>query len=394
MSLSRVLPLNDVIFQRDPAKHDCAVRENHCPCVKIIPNLVNNPFQFAKKLSFWYKKNHRSLPWRQTHDPYKIWISEIMLQQTTVATVIPYYKRWIRAFPGIEDVAMAPLPKVLKSWQGLGYYQRARNIHKTARIVSDSFKGRIPRDYEVLRGLPGFGPYTTGAVLSIAFDRRCPLIDANVRRVIMRLLGLKGPADTRQDKKILSFLDKVLPRKGTGTFNQALMELGALVCQPQEPLCFSCPVKMSCKAYIKGWQDIIPERREKRAEKIEAVAGIIRHRGRYFIQQRRATGLLAGLWEFPGGKIEKGESPQQALRRELKEELNVSLVSARHFLMVRHAYTRFQVRLHAFHCVVKPLPSSDRAHRWSRLTEFNKYPLPSATAMITESLMVVPHQAP
>jgi A/G-specific adenine glycosylase len=309
-----------------------------------------------------------------------------MLQQTTVATVILYYKKWIKIFPTVKNVAQAPVAKVLKAWQGLGYYQRARNIHKTACIISGFFGAKLPCDYETLRKLPGFGPYTTGAVLSIAFDKRFPIIDANVRRVLMRVLALKGLADTSRDKIILDFLDKVLPQRKVGIFNQALMELGALVCRSSEPLCYGCPVKSCCQAYKKDLQDVIPTPRIRDIKKIEAVAAVIRHRGRYFIQQRRSSGLLAGLWEFPGGKIEREESPRDALRRELKEELGVDLVQDKYLLVVKHAYTKFKVWLQVCCAEVKPLPKTDKTHKWVRYGEFRKYPLPSATAKIVEYL--------
>ena len=309
-----------------------------------------------------------------------------MLQQTTVATVIPYYQRWIKTFPTIEDVAKAPLQKILKSWQGLGYYGRAKNIGASAKIICNLYAAKIPNTPEVLSALPGFGPYTTGAVLSIAFDRRLPIIDANVRRVVMRVLAIKGHADTEKDEAIYSFLDKVLPQKEVGTFNQALMELGALVCRSQEPLCCRCPVERHCLARKKGLQDVIPMRRQKNIEKIEAVVGIIEDRRRFFIQQRTSPGLMAGLWEFPGGKIQKGELPKDALARELKEELGVTLVSARPFLMVKHAYTKFQVKLHVFLVEVKPMPLVDKTHRLIRIADFKKYPMPSATVKITEHL--------
>ena len=344
------------------------------------------PRAFTKDIISWYKKNRRRLPWRQTHDPYKIWISEIMLQQTTVATVIPYYKNWIRNFPTIKAVAQSPLPKILKAWQGLGYYQRAKNIHRTARIVCDIHHARIPSDAKLLRKLPGFGPYTTGAVLSIAFDRREPIIDANVRRVTMRLLAIKGIADTKKDGQILVFLDKLMPERGVGIFNQALMELGALVCRSREPLCFSCPVKIHCLACQKGWQDIIPAVPQKVFERIEAVVAVIQKGKCCFMQKRPSSGLLADLWEFPGGKIEKKESPKEALSRELKEELGISLACAKYFRTVKHAYTKFKVTLHVWLCEVTPMPGTDKTHKWISFPEFKKYPLPSATAIIVESL--------
>ena len=262
---------------------------------------------FIKSLTQWYVKNARPLPWRKTSDPYKIWISEVMLQQTTVATVIPYYKKWIKAFPSIKKLARAPLERVLRQWQGLGYYQRARNLHRSAKIICRQYNACLPQDPEVLKKLPGFGPYTTGAVLSIAHDQRRPIIDANVRRVVMRLLAMGGFADVKKDEAIFEFLDEILPQKGVHIFNQALMELGAMVCRPQDPLCSICPVRRSCLAYKKGLQNAIPAFRKKIIHRIEAVTALIEREGELFMQQRPLSGLLAGLWELPGGKIEAGE---------------------------------------------------------------------------------------
>ena len=341
---------------------------------------------FSKNLISWYQHNHRKLPWRKTKDPYKIWISEIMLQQTTVNAVIPYYERWIKEFPTVYDVAQAPLQKILKQWQGLGYYSRAKNIHKTAQIICKKPGGKIPQTREELIQLPGFGPYTTGAVLSIAFDKREPIIDANVRRVIMRHLAIPGHADPSQDQKILKFLENVMPQKGNNIFNQALMELGALVCRTRGPLCGVCPVKGSCDAYKKGIQEIIPRPKRKIIRNLNVAIGVLKNSGKYFIQKRSSRGLLADLWEFPGGKIEKGESPGEALRRELKEELGVEIKSSRHFVNLNHFYTHFRVSLSVFFCELKTFPESDATHRWVNLADFSRYPMPSGSAKLVDRL--------
>jgi len=337
-------------------------------------------------LNAWYRKNARDLPWRQTLNPYKIWISEIMLQQTTVNAVIPYYQKWIKMFPTVDCVAKAPLQKILKLWQGLGYYSRVKNIHKAAKIICAEWGKKIPDDPIVLRKLPGFGPYTVGAVLSIAFDQRQPIIDANVRRVIMRVLAMEGYADTTQDPKILTFLDKKMPQKNLRTFNQAMMELGALICRTREPLCTLCPVKKLCRGYKKGIQEIIPTPKKKIIKDIDVAIGILRRKGKYFIQKRPEKGLLADLWEFPGGKIKKGESPAQAMRRELKEELDIDVTSSHHVMNVRHYYTQFRVNLHVSLCTsfVSPIQQKDR--KWVTLKGLEKYPMPSGSAKIVDRL--------
>ncbi len=343
---------------------------------------------FSKQLIQWFEKNKRSLPWRQTRDPYKIWISEVMLQQTTVNAVIPYYKKWIRRFPTVQSLADAQLKTVLKFWQGLGYYSRARNLHKAAKILIKDFKGKIPSTRAELQALPGLGPYTAGAVLSIAFGQREPIVDANVRRVIMRILALPGLANPAQDKRIIKFLDTVMPMHSMSSFNQGLMEIGALVCRSNQALCLQCPIRVFCKAYTKGIQEIIPRVEQKRLERKDVVVAIIENKNKFFIQKRPSGGLLGDLWEFPGGQREKGESLERALYRELHEELNVIVANAKPFASVKHFYTKFSVNLHVFRCKVNPLPKEDRAHKWVLLSALKNYPVPSGTARIIEKLLI------
>lgn len=347
---------------------------------------------FSIDLTHWYSKHKRDLPWRRTKDPYKIWVSEIMLQQTTVSTVIAYYERWVDVFPTVHDLAKAPLQAVLKQWQGLGYYNRVKNLHKAALILIDEHKGVLPKDPQAIRSLPGFGPYTTGSVLSIAYDMPLTIIDANVRRVVMRLLALSGIADTKQDPRINEFLLKVLPQKNVGDFNQALMELGALVCRAKEPICNACPVSKYCQAYKESKQEIIPEVKKKIIKDIYAVIAIIKKGNDYFIQKRPSKGLLADLWEFPGGKIEAGESVKKAMARELNEELGVQLKSAKHLFNVKHFYTQFRVNLSVFECVLDSEPKTDATHRWVSFKNFSKYPMPSGSAKIIEKLILLDKQ--
>lgn len=341
---------------------------------------------FSGTLTRWYAKNARRLPWRETRDPYKIWVSEIMLQQTTVNAVIPYYQKWLTIFPTVGDLSKAPIEKVLKVWQGLGYYQRAKNLHTAAQIICAQYKRQLPKNPQELRKLPGFGPYTTGAVASIAFDLPCTIIDANVRRVVMRLLALDGYADTSQDQRIEKFLQKAIPRKNAGTFNQALMELGALICRNREPLCLLCPVKAHCAAYQKGIQEIIPKSQKRVIQDLDVAIGILQRGNKYLIQKRPSKGLLADLWEFPGGKIEKGETPQEALTRELKEELDIDITSSRHLMNVRHFYTQFRVNLHVFHCQSKSYPQAHSLRKWLPINALVEYPMPSGSAKIVARL--------
>lgn len=333
-----------------------------------------------KKLLAWYEENARDLPWRRTRDPYKIWISEVMLQQTTVATVIPYYERWIRLFPGLEDVARAPLKKVLKSWQGLGYYARARHIHEAARIIEQGHAGRLPNDPQALRCLPGFGPYTTGAVASIAFGLPVPIIDANIRRVVTRWKADGVRCISLNDAEINSFLEALLPQEDTGIFNQALMEIGALVCRARRPLCVQCPVTAFCSAYKLGVQNTVPAVKKKQTEKIEAAAILVEHRGKYLMRKRPAAGLWAGLWEFPATRIKKGEKARDVF----KKELGVLIADAVYLGTLRHSYTRFRVDLGIWRVRLKGALRLDSRHKWMGPKEMKKYPMPQPVATIVK----------
>ncbi|MHB8055181.1 MAG: A/G-specific adenine glycosylase [Candidatus Aminicenantales bacterium] len=339
----------------------------------------------------WYAVRKRDLPWRRTKNPYRVWVSEIMLQQTTVSAVVPYYKAWLRSYPNVRTLARAPLRAILKSWEGLGYYQRVRNMHRTARIVFEKYGGRFPEDPLALAALPGFGPYTTAAVASLVFGRPLPVVDANVRRVMSRMLGIRGPAGT--DAEIGRILEAAISRRSPGNFNQAMMEWGALVCRPKNPLCLQCPGQSLCRAYRRGEQEVIPAPKKSSLKKIEAVIAVIRDGKRILIQKRPEKGLLAGLWEFPGGKVESGESLRTALRRELREELGLEIESANPLLTVKHAYTQFQVTLHAFAVTPAADPAArrvlslkNRSARWVSLKSLDKYPFPSGSLKIIRAL--------
>jgi A/G-specific adenine glycosylase len=342
---------------------------------------------FSKSLTAWYQKAARDLPWRHTQDPYKIWISEVMLQQTTVNAVIPYYHRWIKRFADIESVARADLQEILKVWQGLGYYQRAKNIHRTAKILLSQYDGQIPNQADILKTLPGFGPYTRGAVLSIAFDQRYPIIDANVRRVVMRQLGLHGLPGAQHNNRIHDFLQEVMPQKGNHIFNQALMELGALICRSRNPQCHMCPVQSSCAAYRSGEQELIPQPKKVDIKRVKAVIAVIRRNGEVFIQKRGAKGLFADLWEFPGGKVEAGEEEEVALRREIKEELDVEVISSQHLINVEHYYTQFRAHLSVWDCQLAQNPALNPQRKWVDHQEIRQYPMPSGSAKIVEYLL-------
>ena len=346
---------------------------------------------FARPLLRWYARHHRDLPWRRTKDPYAIWVSEVMLQQTTVPAVVPYYERWFDEFPDLRALARAPLRRVLKAWQGLGYYARARNLHRAARSMVAEHGGRVPLDPAVVRRLPGFGPYTTAAVLSLAFGAPLPVVDANVRRVVMRLAGIRGKAGADKDAAVMAFLRRVFPTKRAGTFNQAMMELGALVCRPKSPQCLLCPVVAFCRAYADGVQEVIPSPGRRKSRELEAVVALIERDGRLLVQKRPSTGLLADLWELPGGKREPGESLEEAVVREVREELGVEALRPRHLVTVKHSYTEYRVTLHAFACEISgPVRTGPRLRRWVAPRDLRRYPFPSGTARILKARYRLP----
>jgi A/G-specific adenine glycosylase len=342
---------------------------------------------FQEKLLHWYQHHQRKLPWRETRDPYKIWISEVMLQQTTVQTVLPYYKKWLQIFPDIRTLSQASTQKVLKAWEGLGYYQRAKNLHKASKIIMKDHKEKIPQTYSLLKKLPGFGPYTTAAVLSFAFNQPYPVLDGNVRRILLRLKGLLQEAFPSVDKELKPFLTSLFVPKKSSSFNQALMELGAMICRPQNPSCLLCPVQKFCRAFKEGIQEVIPKPKKRDFHKISAVLGVISQNNRILIQKRPSQGLMADLWEFPGGKIEPGETPIQALHREVKEELGQEVIKEKFLTKVNHSYTQFRVTLYAFQCELKERPElNSPKHQWVSLQEFKNYPFPSGSVKVIQYL--------
>lgn len=308
---------------------------------------------FHTDLLAWYDRHAAELPWRGVQDGYRVWLSEIMLQQTQVETVKPYYARFLAAFPTVHDLAAAPLADVLKLWEGLGYYSRARHLHQTAQRVVRDYGGSFPRTADELQTLPGVGRYTAGAVASIAFGERVPVLDGNVIRVFARLTDL--PDDVTQPAvktRLWALAEAWLPPERAGDYNQALMELGRVVCKPRNPRCGVCPVQRHCRAFASGTQKLRPVKAKKAATPhYDVTAGMIwNDSGQLLIAQRPPEGLLGGLWEFPGGKQEAGESLPDCLRRELREELAIEVEVGSLFAVVRHGFTHFRITLHAFTC--------------------------------------------
>lgn len=308
---------------------------------------------FTPALLAWYDAHAAQLPWRESADPYRVWLSEIMLQQTQVETVMPYYMRFLVNYPDIFALAAAPLDDILKLWEGLGYYSRARNLHQTAIRIATDYGGKFPETVEGLLQLSGVGRYTAGAIASIAFGQAAPLLDGNVIRVFARLTDLAD--DVTQNTvqaKLWQLADEWLPLERVGDYNQALMELGRTVCKPRQPLCGECPIQAYCAAFANGTQAERPVKKKKaQTPHYDVAAGIIANdKGQLLIAQRPLEGLLGGLWEFPGGKQEIGETLPECLRRELREELAIEVEVGELFVKVRHAFTHFKITLHAFEC--------------------------------------------
>jgi A/G-specific adenine glycosylase len=320
----------------------------------------------VRKLLAWYRKGARDLPWRRTRDPYAIWVSEIMLQQTQIATVIPYYERWMKRFPTVKALAKAPLDDVLKMWEGLGYYARARNLHKAARELKS-----LPKTSEAWREVPGVGPYTAAAIASIAHGERAAVFDGNVRRVLSRL-------------EARDVAEAPPPRGKPGDYNQALMELGQRVCTFRAPRCEACPLAADCKGRASGEPERWPSKKPKKEVPHKEVAiGVIWDRDRFYVQRREEKGLLGGLWEFPGGKREKGETFEECLRREIKEETGFLVDVGPYLTTVKHRYTHFSVELHTYHCFLK---KGKGPGLWVSIEEVNKLALPKANLMILDEL--------
>jgi A/G-specific adenine glycosylase len=301
----------------------------------------------------WYDQHAADLPWRENSDPYRVWLSEIMLQQTQVETVKPYFARFLAAYPTVDTLAAAPLSDVLKMWEGLGYYSRARNLHQAAQTVANDFGGKFPRTVDGLLLLPGIGRYTAGAIASIAFGEVAPVLDGNVIRVFSRLIDLADDVTKPAVKdRLWKLAEEWLPSQRTGDYNQALMELGRTVCKPRNPLCDECPIQAHCLAFARGTQNQRPVKKAKAATPhYDVAAGMIwNDAGQLLIAQRPLEGLLGGLWEFPGGKLEAGETLPECLNRELREELAIEVEVGDLFTVVQHAFTHFKITLYAFTC--------------------------------------------
>jgi A/G-specific adenine glycosylase len=346
---------------------------------------------FTRSLIRWYEANGRVLPWRQTADPYAIWVSEIMLQQTQVATVEAYYRRFLSAFPTVQDLAAAPLEKILKSWEGLGYYARARNLHRAAAEVVARFDGKIPPTLEAILSLPGIGRSTAGAILTIGLGQRHPIMDGNVRRVLCRYFAvLEDPKKKEIEKALWEHSERLLPEKKPDVYTQAIMDLGATVCTPASPRCERCPVQKGCRGYRLGVQADLPVKGiKKKVPHRDYVAGILFNKEKVLIRRRPLTGLLAGLWEFPAGPVEAlaGRlNPEKEVEAFFEKEIGLTVRATHPWMEIKHTFTHFRMTLHVFICAAKGAGKVSPPLRWAALRELADHPFSAAHQKIVLKL--------
>ena len=315
-----------------------------------------------------------------------------MLQQTQVATVIPYYHRFLKKFPTVETLARTDLHDVLKVWENLGYYARARHVHESAKIITRQFGGHIPDTWNDITRLPGIGIYTAGAILSIAFRKRVPAVDGNVRRVLSRLFAIKNPIDQPRTQRVLYQLaERLIPDHSPGSFNQALMDLGSLICISKNPLCSICPVLKHCRAFKLSLQHRLPVAGKRSAlpHKIATAAILRDSQNRVLIVQRPAKGLLGSLWKFPGGFLYEGEALPEGLRRTVEEELGLEIQAHDLISSVKHAYTHFRMTLHIFHCLhngAESFTAPCQNRRWATPDDFAKLPFSRADRKVIAAI--------
>jgi A/G-specific adenine glycosylase len=330
--------------------------------------------EFSTLILDWYTKHARVLPWRGLSDPYAIWVSEIMLQQTRVETVIPYFERWLRQFPTVQALAEAPEQVVLSAWEGLGYYSRARNLHKAAKMVVSEFGGQIPHEISQLRKLPGVGRYTTAAIASIAFNQDFATLDGNLRRVFARVFDVAEPADAPAGDQILwALAEEHVPPGRAGDYNQALMDLGATICLPKTPLCLLCPLDEVCQARALGVQAQRPVLKPKAAvpHKLK-IAVVILQDESVLLALRPAQGLLGGLWEFPSAEV-NADTPE-ALVAAIETEYQLRVKPSAALMEIRHAYTHFTLTESAWRCDL--IQKTDHASlKWVPVAELDDYPM-------------------
>ncbi|OFV89166.1 MAG: A/G-specific adenine glycosylase [Acidobacteria bacterium RBG_16_70_10] len=336
-------------------------------------------------LLVWYARHRRDLPWRRTKDPYRIWVSEVMLQQTTVKAAVPYYEAFLARFPSLPALAEEPEDEVLAAWSGLGYYHRARNLHRGAQHVAERHSGRFPRTLESALAVPGVGLYTASAVLSIAYDLPLPLVDANVRRVLARLFALRGPK-YRRDGAFYDLAESLLDREHPGEWNQALMELGATVCTPRRPACDVCPLRGHCQALRLDLVDELPEGKSRRAPvDVKVAAALIETDGRVLLVRRGEGRLLGRMWEVPQTSLEsRGRAD---LARELEDRHGIRVAVGTLAVRARHAITHRRITLEGYRARLRqPPPSDPERFRWVAPEAVTSLPVSSMTRKLLAGL--------
>jgi A/G-specific adenine glycosylase len=349
--------------------------------------------EFRSQLLSWYDVNKRSMPWREVDNPYFVWVSEIMLQQTRVDQVEPYFRRFIERFPTVYALAEASQQEVLAVWEGLGYYSGARHLHSAAQTVVEEYNGKVPDNWDEITKLKGIGPYTAAALLSIAYQKPHAVVDGNVIRVLSRWFGIEDDVRRSSTKNdIQACADELLDKERPGDFNQALMELGALVCTPADPNCGECPLEAGCTAYRQVKTEAIPYKSP--AKKVPhhniGVGILINEREEVLIALRPEEAMLVGLWEFPGGKQEENETIRETIVRELKEELGIKAEIIEPFMQLKHAYSHFKITLHASICKLaegKPAPKTSQEIKWIPIEQLDAFPFPKANRQLTDKLM-------
>ncbi len=344
---------------------------------------------FSISILNWYNHEKTSMPWRDEPDPYRIWLSEVMLQQTQIQTVIPYYLRWIKTLPTVRDAAESSEDVVLKLWEGLGYYARARNFRLACQTITENFDGIVPSDPIQFKQLKGVGDYITAAVQSIAFGHPLPVIDGNVRRITSRLLSLPHPPDQHYGE-IMDFLTRHIGDTQPGDFNQAMMDLARDVCKPKVPLCTQCPVSCYCSAFSDQNVHRYPVKKEKKTRPHFRVAvGVIWKDSHILVSKRKSNGLLGGLWEFPGGKIQNGESSPECIQRETLEELGIQVTVGDFIKTIQHAYTHFSISMDSYHCRFKtgePKSIGCSDWKWIKRDELVSLAFPKANHKIFDNI--------
>jgi A/G-specific adenine glycosylase len=346
---------------------------------------VKAPASLRRALLAWYDRARRDLPWRRTRDPYRIWVSEVMLQQTTVKSALPYYESFLRRFPSLQVLAEEPEEEVLAAWSGLGYYHRARNLHRGAMHVAERHAGRFPKTLEAALAVPGVGLYTASAILSIAHGVPLPVVDGNVRRVLARLLALRDP-EYRKDGPYYNRAEELLDRDRPGDWNQALMELGATVCLPRRPACEACPLRERCQARALGLVDVLPQGRSRRAPvDVTVAAALVERDGRVLLVRRPEGRLLGRMWELPQTSLESRGFAD--LERELAERHGLRVVPEALVVRARHAITFRRITLEGYRArLERPVPRDPERYRWATAEEVKSLPVSSSTRKLVRGL--------